>query len=101
MTWKRKPREPGQHPTARERDILKLMIAGAGTGEIADELGIKVGTVWQMTMRLKRRVDASNDVQLGIWAAQHGYTSGQEIHDDSCNCGSPQCNGLTCDSSRE
>ncbi len=97
MTWKRKPREPSEYPSPRERDILRLMIAGRGTGQIADELGIKPSTVWQMNTRLKRRVGVVNDVQLGIWAATHGYASGQEIHDDSCSCSSPQCNGLQCD----
>ena len=58
--------------TGRERDVLRLLAAGAGTGEMARELGISATTVRNHIQHLLDKLKAHNRLQAVSVAQRHG-----------------------------
>lgn len=50
--------------TDRENEIIKMIIAGATTQKIAQKLELSVYTVYTHKRNIKKKLEASNDVQL-------------------------------------
>ena len=58
--------------SAREQEILELLVTGASNKLIAIRLGIAEATVKVHLKTLLRKIDASNRTQAAIWAMNHG-----------------------------
>ena len=50
--------------TPRERDILDLIMAGRNSAEIAESLGLGVGSVKNCKMRIYRKADVATERAL-------------------------------------
>ncbi len=59
------------HVTAREREVLDLILLAHSNREIAHELGIEERTVKAHVSRLMRKTGAANRIDLSMWAL-HG-----------------------------
>jgi len=59
----------------REREVLKLLVAGRSNKEIADELGIEVRTVKAHVSQLMRKVGVQNRIALSVHAITHSLLS--------------------------
>lgn len=57
--------------TARELEVLQLLVAARSNREIADALGIEVRTVKSYVGRMMRKVGVGNRIALSIHAAKH------------------------------
>jgi DNA-binding NarL/FixJ family response regulator len=66
--------------TARERQVLDLILLARSNREIAEQLGIEERTVKAHVGRLMRKTGAENRIELSIRALSR--RSAQEIHDD-------------------
>jgi DNA-binding CsgD family transcriptional regulator len=76
----RSRREPGagegeadERVSARERQILALLVQGLSNKEIAKELGLSPNTIRNHLQRLQERLHARNRVQLALLARDCGY----------------------------
>lgn len=58
--------------TGRERDVLRLLARGAGTGEMSRELGISATTVRNHIQHLLEKLKAHNRLQAVSVAQRHG-----------------------------
>lgn len=58
--------------TGRERDVLRLLARGAGTAEMARELGISATTVRNHVQHLLEKLKAHNRLQAVSAALRHG-----------------------------
>jgi DNA-binding NarL/FixJ family response regulator len=64
---------PGAEPfTDRERDILRLLGAGATNREIAERLGLTDGTVKNYVSTLLGKTGLHDRTQLAVWAIHRG-----------------------------
>ena len=63
--------------TRRERDILKLVVAGQTNGEIAHSLGLAVGTVKNHVARLLPKLGAVDRTQAAVRAVESGFLDTQ------------------------
>ena len=61
--------------TAREREILQLLMTGASNKLIAIRLGIAEATVKVHLKTLLRKIDVNNRTQAAIWAMHNGFTA--------------------------
>ena len=59
----------------REREVLKLLVAGRSNKEIGDELGIEVRTVKAHVSQLMRKVGVQNRIALSVHAITHSLLS--------------------------
>jgi DNA-binding NarL/FixJ family response regulator len=62
---------PGIQLTAREREVLDLILLAKSNREIADELGIEERTVKAHVGRLLRKIGADNRTELSMLALNH------------------------------
>jgi len=60
-------------PTPHEIKILTLLIAGQSTKQIANELHAEATNIRRSIRSLRRKLKASNDVQMGAIAACDGF----------------------------
>ena len=58
------------HLTARERDVLKLLVAAQSNREIANALGIEERTVKAHVAKLMRKVGVDNRIALSVFAVR-------------------------------
>jgi DNA-binding NarL/FixJ family response regulator len=58
--------------TDRERDVLRLLGAGATNREIAEHLGLTDGTVKNYVSTLLGKTDLRDRTQLAVWAIRRG-----------------------------
>ncbi len=58
------------HLTARERDVLKLLVAAQSNREIANALGIEERTVKAHVAKLMRKVGVDNRIALSVYAVR-------------------------------
>jgi DNA-binding NarL/FixJ family response regulator len=65
---KAKAAEDAPKLTARERQVLRLLVAGKRNGEIAQALGLGLGTVKGYVGRLMRKVGVDNRISLTLQA---------------------------------
>ena len=59
----------------REREVLKLLVAGRSNKEIGDELGIEERTVKAHVSQLMRKVGVQNRIALSVHAITHSLLS--------------------------
>ncbi|MGB8770814.1 MAG: response regulator transcription factor [Candidatus Korobacteraceae bacterium] len=59
----------------REREVLKLLVAGRSNKEIGDELGIEERTVKAHVGQLMRKVGVQNRIALSVHAITHSLCS--------------------------
>jgi DNA-binding NarL/FixJ family response regulator len=62
----------GVELTARERDVLKLVIAGDANKQIARKLGISEKTVKGHLTNLFQRIGVADRTQAALWAERNG-----------------------------
>jgi DNA-binding NarL/FixJ family response regulator len=74
----RVPVPPAIHFTAREKEVLKLLVAARSNREIAANLGIEERTVKAHVAKLMRKVGVGNRIALSIFAITHAIV-GQEV----------------------
>ncbi len=60
--------------TARENQVVKLILQAQSNREIAAQLGIEERTVKAHLGHLMRKVGVNNRIELSIWALKHGNT---------------------------
>ena len=74
--------------TAREKEVLELLVAGRSNKEIGSPLGIRVGTVKAHVGKLMRKVGVQNRIALLGYALKHSLVSAkQEESNVSADCG--------------
>ena len=66
------PRDQAEPLTQRERDLLRLLGAGATNREIAERLGLTDGTVKNYVSTLLGKTGLRDRTQLAVWAIHHG-----------------------------
>jgi DNA-binding NarL/FixJ family response regulator len=59
----------------REREVLRLLVAGCSNREIASELGIIERTVKAHVAQLLRKVGVTNRIALSVHAVTHSLLS--------------------------
>ena len=64
--------------TEREREVLKLLVAGRSNKEIGDALGIEERTVKAHVSQLMRKVGVQNRIALSVYAITHSLLSERE-----------------------
>ena len=64
-------------PTARERELLTMLTAGASNDDIAFAMGIKVKTVEGMLRRLYDRYGTANRTQLVRFSMRQGWLTNE------------------------
>jgi DNA-binding NarL/FixJ family response regulator len=74
----RAPVSPTIHFTAREKEVLKLLVAARSNREIAVTLGIEERTVKAHVAKLMRKVGVGNRIALSIFAITHSIVSQAE-----------------------
>jgi DNA-binding NarL/FixJ family response regulator len=65
------PRQSDHSITPRQNEIIKLLIKGFSTQEIADRMNVSVNTVKNHKQVLFRKVNVKSSVELINFAAQH------------------------------
>jgi len=66
------------HLTAREDQVLKLLLMARSNREIASELGIEERTVKAHVGKLMRKIGAENRIELSMRALHGSYTPAEE-----------------------
>ena len=62
----------GPDLTAREREVLRLIVEGKGNPEIAEQLAISEHTVKNHVSSLLEKLDVENRIQAAVWAVRRG-----------------------------
>ena len=63
------------HLTAREHQVIELILQARSNREIAAQLGIEERTVKAHLGHLMRKVGVSNRVELSVWALKQGNST--------------------------
>jgi len=69
---------PGEQPTARQREVLKLIAEGRNTKEIAHLLGISIKTAEAHRLQLMERLDIHDVAGLVRYAIRTGMISAEK-----------------------
>jgi DNA-binding CsgD family transcriptional regulator len=83
--------------TRREREILRLNLAGRPPKHIAWVLELSVKTVNQRLQQMAVKVGAAGREELHVWAMQHptctdpGVACEFGLHPLGCHCPAPYC----------
>jgi two-component system, NarL family, nitrate/nitrite response regulator NarL len=64
-----------RHLTFRERQVLRLLVSGASSEEMASELGIKRGTVRTHIQNIMTKLQVHSRVQAVMFAVRHGLVT--------------------------
>lgn len=72
-------RRPSSRLTKREDEILRLIVGGKSSREIADRLGISAKTVDNLRAHVLRKLGARNTAEAIVIALQTGLVSGSVI----------------------
>ena len=78
----RKPTGPvgNKMLSAREEQILRLLLVGDSNKKIASRLNVSAMTVKLHLKALLQKVGANNRTQVAIWAHNHGYEVAADSH---------------------
>jgi DNA-binding NarL/FixJ family response regulator len=68
-------RMPGANVTEREKQVLKMLVAGLSNKEIGEPLGIVERTVKAHIAKMMRKVGVHNRIELSIHAVTHALVS--------------------------
>src|SRR5690349_18130758 len=66
-------RSPGTSLTAREVEVLKLIVSGLTTKQVAESLGISFKTAACHRMRIMEKLDIHETAGLVHYAVRHGH----------------------------
>jgi two-component system nitrate/nitrite response regulator NarL len=66
------PAVPTFRLTARERQVVQLVVAGCSNDRIAERLQIRPQTVKNQLSRIYAKMGVSTRVQLAVYAVRHG-----------------------------
>ncbi len=61
--------------TARQREVLKLIAAGLIAKQIADKMGISIGTAHFYRGEIMRKINIHNTAELTRYAMQYGLAN--------------------------
>ena len=67
--------KPALALTAREREVVQLVIAGHTNREIATQFSVSEETIKHHLTRMFQKVGASNRLELAMKATKSGYTA--------------------------
>jgi DNA-binding NarL/FixJ family response regulator len=67
------------HLCRREKQVLKLLVAGKSNKEIADELKLSTGYVKNLVKKTFRKTKLSDRTQLAVFAIKYGLVDLNEI----------------------
>ncbi|WP_322919143.1 LuxR C-terminal-related transcriptional regulator [Nocardioides renjunii] len=67
------PDRPEAGPTALDRQVLSLMLAGVSDQAVASQLGLSLRTVQRRLRHLQDLAGVRSRIQLGWYAARHGW----------------------------
>lgn len=62
---------PGERFTIRQREVLRMLVAGRSNKEIAEPLGIEERTVKAHVAGLMRKIGVNNRIALSVHAVRH------------------------------
>ena len=65
--------------TPRERDVLRLLVEGNTSKEIAHTLGVEISTVISHRKNLAEKMGTKNMAALTIFAVTHGIVKAEDI----------------------
>jgi two-component system nitrate/nitrite response regulator NarL len=68
------PQNPLRGLSAREQEILHLLVTGASNKLIAIRLGIAEATVKVHLKTMLRKIDVNNRTQAAVWAMNNGFS---------------------------
>ncbi len=68
-------RMPGANVTEREKEVLKMLVAGLSNKEIGEPLGIAERTVKAHIAKMMHKVGVHNRIELSIHAVTHALVS--------------------------
>ena len=79
-TYAARPTRSRKEPkvSGREREVLRLLVAGCSNREIADELGIIERTVKAHVAQLLRKIGVPNRIALSVHAVTHSLLESQQ-----------------------
>ena len=79
-TYSARPARSRKEPkmSGREREVLRLLVAGRSNREIADELGIIERTVKAHVAQLLRKIGVPNRIALSVHAVTHSLLESQQ-----------------------
>src|SRR5262249_5274968 len=63
--------------TAREVEVLRLLVDGATNAQIAEVLVLSPGTVHSHTIKIYQEIGVRGRAEAAAYAVRHGLTSGQ------------------------
>ncbi len=69
--------------TGREREVLKLMIAGYSNTEIAHRLSIAISTVKAHASSIIKKFGVKNRTEVAREATKKGYTENDDENEDN------------------
>ena len=58
--------------TAREHDVVRLIVKGLRYREIADSLGLSYETVKTYVGRIRKKLDIGSKTEIAMWAIRNG-----------------------------
>jgi two-component system, NarL family, nitrate/nitrite response regulator NarL len=71
------PALPTFRLTARERQVVQLVVAGCSNDRIAERLQIRPQTVKNQLSRIYAKMGVSTRVQLAVYAVRHGLAESE------------------------
>lgn len=74
-----KPTQPPTPLTARECEVLRLLVSGLINKEMADRLGVSTATVISHRKNISEKLGTRNISALTIFAVTHGIVKAEEI----------------------
>jgi len=74
-TTQPKQMPPGANVTEREKQVLKMLVAGLSNKEIGRPLGIVERTVKAHIAKMMRKVGVHNRIELSVHAVTHSLVS--------------------------
>ncbi|HET7035178.1 MAG TPA: response regulator transcription factor [Thermomicrobiaceae bacterium] len=69
------PRTPGYDLTAREREVLALLVDGQSNGEIAHQLAVSPSTIKAHVSNILRKLDVASRTEAVALAVRHNLSS--------------------------
>ena len=70
VAWLNEPGPSQRNLTRRQLEVLQLLDRGLSNDQVAAELSVTRKTVERHILRIRRRLSAATDVQLGLKAAR-------------------------------
>ncbi len=69
----------GEGLTAREAEVLSLIVGGLSNTEVAARMGLSINSVKSYVRSCYRKIDADSRSQAVLWGLTHGLGPGHEV----------------------